>query len=160
MTITLVLLTGCRSKEPARPQYVDPSFLELVSLSSSIDDTHAIAVKAPDGSTWYREADAGLDLRHCDLKQIGIRTAYDGSWGLTVDVKRSHWEDLYEWSWARIGKEIGFVLDGHLVATGQLKAALTGLIEIPGFKTSAEANEGRERLRAAGAALGAPGRSR
>lgn len=150
MCALLAVTHGCGCRQTIAP---NPAYLELVSLSSEPTDTHAIPISARDGTMWYREAVAGIDLHDCDFDGAVVQEAYDGSQGITFCVKAESQNRLYEWSRQRVGRTMGFVVGGQLVATGRLEAPVGGLLQIPGYTSTSAANVARAELREQAAAL-------
>ena len=132
------LTTGCKHP-PDEPQVVNARFLELYSLSPSPDEEHTIAVNGPRGNLWYRSAGPVLNLNDFRLGETYTYENKDGTYTVVFIVKRALHSHLNTWATEHVGRNIGWMVDGHLAHVAELKVAVTDRIGIDGFSTSEQA---------------------
>ncbi|MFH1745848.1 MAG: hypothetical protein ABIG44_02275 [Planctomycetota bacterium] len=113
MLLAVALASGCREKSYVRPQIVDATEFAMYSVRTEPDETHQIAVTAPDGSAWHREEVPGLNLRHIELKEVYSVVDADGGGIVVVPVQPQFYGALASWSRARMGNSLIFVFKGR-----------------------------------------------
>jgi hypothetical protein len=140
--VLVVLLVGCPvtvkvKQEPVKAMRAD--YFELVSLREQPDETHTIALADLKGRTWYREPEAGIDLRHLDANRALVIKVGEGEYELDLTVREEGWQRLGEWSRERLERPVGVIMDGQLVFADRLHGPLSSRLLIPGLKTAQEA---------------------
>ena len=133
-----VLTAGCKSR-PEAPKPVNPRFVELYSLASVTDAEHTVPITDSRGNSWYRAARPVLDLSHLQLGETYTDECQDGTHTVVFDVKSAHWGRLAVWTEERIGKRIGWVVEGRLIYVAEVKVSMSCRIGIDGFATLEEA---------------------
>ncbi len=117
-------------------------YVELVSLREAADSRHVAPIAGPDGKTWYREPEAGADLRHLRLEDTSILPWHGTDpkqFAVTLQVKASYQNALAEWTTRRIGDPVGVVLGGRLRGVNPLEVRLRETFIIPPFDSFEEA---------------------
>lgn len=124
---------------PTIAKAVNPSYLELYSLSKVADETHTVEVSTPDGKRWFRTKEPVLDLRHLDCRSARALTDGTGEPWVQVLVLEQHRDMLAAWSQSHMGQWAGCVLNGKLMQVDRIKTPLRVAIGVWGFATLKEA---------------------
>jgi preprotein translocase subunit SecD len=133
-----VLATGCK-RATDKPRSVNPSYVELYSLGSSLDAEHTVVVTDSDGNTWYRAPEPALNLSHFKLGETYTAPWVGGRYSVFLRVKESQKPSLAQWTRERVGRSVGVLVDGRLTSVAKLMAEVRDQISIDGFGTQAEA---------------------
>jgi hypothetical protein len=145
---------GCRNDHEAPDSSAttapaNPAFLQFFSLSPTLAGSHVIQLKALDGTTWYREPVAGLDLSYIDFAKTQVTRSIKGP-AIGLMVRESYREPFRSWTRERIGMQTGYLIDGNLRGIRPLAAPLTSGLLMTGFASVAEAEQMLARLKAGG----------
>jgi hypothetical protein len=107
---------------------VNPDYWQLFSLSDQQDDAHPVAMKGPDGVTWYRTETPYFNLLNIELSGVHGGIAEDGSYCIYLPVKSGDDPRLQSWTRSQIGKPVGEVVDGQLVLAAEVKAEISSVL--------------------------------
>lgn len=99
-----------------------PEAFEIVSLTKKPDDRHTQPIDGPDGESWYRDPEAGLNMSHLDAMSIGGMT--NAAYGIKGVVKPSHMNPFLNWCRDRIGQYFGLISNGQLLHVDRIPGDL------------------------------------
>lgn len=144
-TLFLAACGSCRSEHHvSRPQVtsnpVNAAFLELVSLSALPNGSYKIPISDSDGKTWYRESDPGLDISYLDLSKTQVTRTAQGP-AILLIVRAEYRDRVYAWTKQRVGRQVGFQIEGRVRAALPLNSALAGEFMLDGFASTDEAEK-------------------
>ena len=150
-------ISACREETPKRLLAVNPSYAGWFALRDSPDDLHTVAVADPYSSrTWYRKAEAGLDLRHFKIAKTHAAEGGNGKFSVFLVVAEPHRELVASWFKEQVGETIGVLLNGQLVYLAPVDAAVRDIVAIPAFSSWDEAYRVVVEIRGGGVGLQVP----
>lgn len=96
--------------------------MEIISLRKARDDRHSQPIQGPEGTWWYRDPVAGLDLSDCETSSLGDTNNSPN--GLRTTVKDSRVTDFARWCEEREGEYFGFSSNGYLLFVDRMPGNL------------------------------------
>lgn len=132
----VALQCNCREKRYVRAQIIDADEFAIYAVQRSSDSTYSEEMTADDGSTWFRETAAGLDLRHISLIDVHAVEDPDGKGIVVIPIKPEYYDILSKWSRDRVGGEVLFVFKGQIVGSvvrleAELRSVVTVQLDTP-----------------------------